>query len=177
MPAAEASANQLLNPMCSAGVSQAAPQGGTLAHKPYFSTGVSQDVPQGGTLARNPCFSTGVSQAAPQGGALALSANMSGWMMVPQDLVTLDGSACNKIGVSQAAFRYQPVRSARRPGCRKARVQYHNPKTLCSARHGALKVGVPCACNAHYAHRTHCQRRIGAACHSLPGASHGVRRQ
>ena len=41
---------------------------------------------------------------------------MSGWMMVPQDRVTLDGSECNKVGVSHAAFRYQPVRSAGRHG-------------------------------------------------------------
>ena len=48
---------------------------------------------------------------------------MSGWMMVPQDMVTLDGSACNKIGVSPAAFRYQPVRSAGQHGCTQLRQQ------------------------------------------------------
>ena len=56
--------------------------------------------------------SAGVSQAVPQGGALALGANMTGWMMVPQDLITLDGTECNKVGASFAAFRYQPVRRA-----------------------------------------------------------------
>lgn len=61
--------------------------------------------------------STGVSPAVPPGTALALSANMSGWMMVHQDLVTMDGSACNKVGVSHAAFRYQPVRDAGQHAC------------------------------------------------------------
>ena len=36
---------------------------------------------------------------------------MSGWMLVDQSLVTLDGSECNKIGVGFSAFRYQPVRA------------------------------------------------------------------
>ena len=29
-------------------------------------------------------------------------------MFIPKDLVTLDGSECNKIGVSYSAFRNQP---------------------------------------------------------------------
>jgi len=56
-----------------------------------------------------PC--AGSSPQVSPGGLQALSANMSGWMLVDQSLVTLDGSECNKIGVGFSAFRYQPVRA------------------------------------------------------------------
>ena len=39
----------------------------------------------------------------------ALTTNLSYWMMVPQTLVTLDGTACNLVGTSYSAFYNQAV--------------------------------------------------------------------
>ena len=46
---------------------------------------------------------------------LSLTTNYSQWMMVPQSLITLDGTACNMVGTSYTAFLNQPVRLAASP--------------------------------------------------------------
>jgi hypothetical protein len=38
-----------------------------------------------------------------------LSSNQSQWMMVPQSMVSIDGTQCNMVGTSYYAFRYQTV--------------------------------------------------------------------
>ena len=46
---------------------------------------------------------------------LSLTTNYSQWMMVPQSLITLDGTVCNLVGTSYTAFLNQPVRLAASP--------------------------------------------------------------
>ena len=48
-------------------------------------------------------------QCAANNPTLTLTSNYSQWMMVPQSLVTLDGTACNMVGTGYTAFLNQPV--------------------------------------------------------------------
>ena len=52
---------------------------------------------------RRPFLSPGVTPSQ------ALQQDTGRWMMVPNSLVSQDGSGCNKVGTSYAAFEYQTV--------------------------------------------------------------------
>ena len=40
---------------------------------------------------------------------VALQSNTSQWLMVDLSLISLDGSTCNQVGTSYAAFQFQSV--------------------------------------------------------------------
>ena len=48
--------------------------------------------------------------------SLSLTSNYSQWMMIPQSLASLDGTACNLVGTSYTAFLNQPVSCPSRSG-------------------------------------------------------------
>jgi len=87
--------------------------------------------------------------AAPAGAPLALTANMSDWLLVGQSLVSLDGSACNAIGVGFAAFRSQPARgSAALPADEHARMRRAPglPDSRLFGNRGAAPLGWTASC-------------------------------
>ena len=70
----------------------------------------------------------------------ALTTNLSQWMMIPQSLVTLDGSACNLVGTSYSAFYNQAVRGLLILNPQLQVVPTHWPGPQC--RHGRQRPGL-----------------------------------
>ena len=44
-----------------------------------------------------------------QSSVQGFAANTSTWMMVPDSMVSVDGTECNQVGTSYWAFNFQPV--------------------------------------------------------------------